>query len=70
MNLIVNKYVDPTEIQEVLPLFNSTQKQLLLKIFLPTVTLGQLGDMDVLTNAQIKSALHQSIERGDLVPQF
>lgn len=43
---------------------------MLLKIFLPTVTLGQLDDMGVLTKAQVRSAIHESIEHGNLVPQF
>jgi len=70
MKLLVKRYVDPQDVQEALAAFDETQKQLLLKTFLPTVTLGQLGDMGVLTKAQIKSAVHESIARGGLVPEL
>lgn len=70
LKLLVQRYIDPQEVQESLSLFDDTQKQLLLKTFLPTVTLGQLRDMRVLTKTQVKSVIYQSIERGDLVPEF
>lgn len=70
INLLVKRYVDPQEVQEVLSLFDDTQKQLLLKTFLPTVTLGQLRSMGVLTKAQVRSAVYESIKKGDLVPEF
>ncbi len=70
MNLLVKRYVDSQHVQEALAAFDDTQKQLLLKTFLPTVTLGQLGDMGVLTKAQIKSAVHESITRGHMVPEL
>lgn len=70
LNLLVKRYVDPQEVQEALPLFDDIQKQLLLKTFLPTVTLGQLWGMGVLTKAQVQSAVYQSIEKGNLVPEF
>jgi hypothetical protein len=70
MKLLTENYVDPLQVQEILPLFDGNQKQLLLKIFLPTVTLGELRDMGVLTHAQMRGAVQQSIDRGHLVPQF
>lgn len=70
MNLLVKRYVDPQHVQEALAVFDDTQKQLLLKTFFPTVTLGQLGDMGVLTKAQIKSAVQESITRGHLIPEL
>lgn len=70
INLLVKRHVDPLDVKESLAQFNPEQKQILLKIFLPTVTLGQLGDMGVLTKAQVRSAVHESIEKGDLIPEF
>ena len=63
MKLLTENYIDPLQVQDMLPLFDYPQKQLLLKVFLPTVTLGELGDMGVLTHAQMRSAVRQSIEQ-------
>lgn len=71
LKLLTARHVDPYDVQEALPLFKTEkQKQLLLKIFLPTVTLGALAYMGVLTHAQVKAAIYQSIEHGNLVPEF
>ena len=69
-SLLVKKNVSPFEVKEVIELFNPNQQQLILKTFIPMISLGQLESMKVLTSQQVDDAIRKSIEQGNLIPRF
>ena len=65
--LLVKSHVDESDVTSALPLFtHSTDQKLLIKMFLPTITLGQLEGMGVLNKKQVQKAISESISRGNL----
>lgn len=65
--------IDINDLEEVLGLFSTeTEKQLIIKFFLPTVTLYDLGpgQAEVLSDQQIRAAIRQSINEQHLGTDF
>lgn len=69
--VFVSPRVKQEDLDTVLGLFSTdTEKQLIIKFFLPTVTLQYLWDADVLSEKQVRTAIRQSIEENHLGTDF
>lgn len=60
--ILVSPHVSEQDIEGILPFFgNLEDKQLLVKYFLPTVTLAELADMGIVTKQEVHSYILNSI---------
>lgn len=65
--LITQPYVTEEDIGDALALFpNLASKQLLIKAFLPTISLGDLKRMKVLNKTQVRTAIEETLRKSDL----
>lgn len=62
--LLTSPHVHEDDVQEILLLFHKLEeKQLLVQYFFPTITLGALQKMDILSEKQVRDYIRQSIDK-------
>lgn len=63
-HLLTSPYVHEDDIEKILPLFEKLEeKQLLVQYFFPTITLGVLQKMGILSEKQVHDYIRQSIDK-------
>lgn len=69
--LLTSSYVDESDLEAILPLFQSLEeKQLIIKYFLPTITVGELHEMGILSKHQISEYIRKCIEEQSIGKDF
>lgn len=62
-HLLVSPYADESHIDAILPLFSKLEeKQLIIKYFLPTITVGELQEMGILSKSQVSVYIRKCVE--------
>lgn len=61
--LFVSSHVSEHDVEAILPLFTKLEeKQLLIKYFLPTITLAELEEMGILTKPQVHAYIRKCVD--------
>ena len=69
--LLTSSNVDESDVEAILPLFTKLEeKQLIIKYFLPTITLGELEEMGILNKKQIHAYIRKCVEEQHIGKDF